>query len=358
MSSTDEQLDLADANVDPGLLFDQAMEQTRMSICLTDPNLPDNPMVLVNRAFCELTGYSRDELVGRNCRLLQGPDTSGATVELLRTAIRDEEVVVVEILNYRKDGDAFWNALHLGPIYDAHGRLQYFFGSQWDVSQMHAARADLHLARMFSRELAHRMKNLFAVISGIVSMSARDEGVPRVARAINERIAALGRAYDDAFASDSLTNAELGRVARLTLAPYVEGAPERVRIRGERVMIRPTTVSLLGLALHELAINALKHGALAVESGTVDLNWAFDGQRALVVQWDETLPETVEAPREPPGAAEESARRSGSGHGILDELLHAAGGRIDTRVRDDGRRVRLSLPLDGVIESPWKESDA
>lgn len=327
---------LADS-VDPGLLFYQAMAQTRMAICLTDPRREDNPIIFVNRAFRELTGYADEDLIGRNCRLLQGPDTDPDTVDVLRRAIVDEEVVVVEIRNYRKDGTPFWNALHLGPIHDEHGELQYFFGSQWDVTSLRAARAEEHLAKMFVRELSHRMKNMFAVISGVVTLSAEHAGVPRVAREINERIAALGRAQEEAFASDDDAYVELGRIARLTLEPFMESAPERIAIRGERVLLASSTVSLLGLALHELATNALKHGALSEAGGRIELEWAFDQRRSLVVQWRERL-----------GAGEAARDEVGGGIGIVADLVNAAGGRLERQWREDGIGIRFELPMDAI----------
>ena len=327
--------------VEPGLLFTQAMAQTRMAVCMTDPRQDDNPIVFVNRAFLELTGYAEEELVGRNCRLLQGPDTGQEALDVLRRAIVDEEVVVVELRNYRKDGTEFWNALHIGPIYDGDGELQYFFGSQWDVTALRAARAEEHLARMFVRELSHRMKNMFAVVSGVVTLSAEHAGVPRVAAAINERIAAIGRAHEDAFAADDeRALVELGRVARLTLAPFMTTSPERLSIRGEKVMLASTTVSLLGLALHELATNAVKHGALAPGTdGEIELHWAFDGKRSLVLQWRERLRG---------GASSGDVWVDGGGVEIVTDLVRAAGGWLERQKREDGIAVRVGIPVDGV----------
>ncbi|MEM6499162.1 MAG: PAS domain-containing protein, partial [Pseudomonadota bacterium] len=160
-----------------GVLFEQAMAQTRMAICLCDPNDPDLPIVFANRAFRRLTGYTEDEIIGRNCRFLQGPKTDPEPVARMRKAIANEDVVVVELLNYRKNGTTFWNALHLGPIYNNAGELVYFFGSQWDVSDVRAARAEERHAKEMARELSHRMKNMFAVISGIVNVTGRARGI-------------------------------------------------------------------------------------------------------------------------------------------------------------------------------------
>ena len=350
-------LNLDSDEVDTDILFHQAMTQTRMAVCLTDPRRDDNPIVYVNDAFKRLTGYEESELIGRNCRLLQGPDTDPGTIDVLRRAIETKDVVVVELLNYRRDGSEFWNALHLGPIYDSNGEVELYFGSQWDVSDVHTARAGEHLAKMFSRELAHRMNNMFSVISGIVTMSARHEGVPRVARVINERIAALGRAYDDTLTRDTFESVELGRIVRLTLEPYRERVPERILIRGERVNLRPTTVSLVGLVLHELAINAFRHGAFVDAEGHVELDWAFDGERALVVQWRESFGEKRDERAGAEGESAPSARRSGAGVGIVDDLMHAAGGRLDTQWREDGLRVRMTLPIDIVLEPQGNARD-
>jgi len=197
-----------------GVLFEQAMAQTRMAICLCDPNQPDLPIVFANRAFRRLTGYSEEEIVGRNCRFLQGPKTDPEPITRIREAIANEDVVVVELLNYRKNGTTFWNALHLGPIYNDKGELVYFFGSQWDVSDVRAARAEERHAKEMARELSHRMKNMFAVISGIVNVTGRVRGIQGEAAEINSRIQALGRAYETTLDDASSGSIDIGEAIR------------------------------------------------------------------------------------------------------------------------------------------------
>ena len=84
--------------------FAAAFKATRMPMLITDPRQPDNPIIFSNKAFSQLTGYSQDELVGRNCRLLQGPDSDQTAITQLREAIAAERSLEVDILNYRKDG--------------------------------------------------------------------------------------------------------------------------------------------------------------------------------------------------------------------------------------------------------------
>ena len=97
-------------------LFLQTTEQTRMALCISDPHQGDCPIVYANRAFLDLTGYKREELIGNNCRLLQGKATSDGAIAKLRAAVEAAEYTVVDILNYRKDGTAFWNAVHVGSF--------------------------------------------------------------------------------------------------------------------------------------------------------------------------------------------------------------------------------------------------
>src|SRR5690606_1173209 len=99
-----------------------------------DPRQPDNPIVFANTAFLKLTGYERDEVIGRNCRFLQGAETDPATIDKLRNAIVNREDLHVDILNYRKDGTPFWNALFMSPVTNEAGELQFFFASQLDVT--------------------------------------------------------------------------------------------------------------------------------------------------------------------------------------------------------------------------------
>ena len=138
---------------DPGLLdspirhgsdlFFAAIETTRMPMLVTDPRQPDNPIVFANRAFYSVTQYEPHEVLGRNCRFLQGAQTDRAVVREVREAIAARREVSVELMNYRKDGTSFWNALYVSPVFNADGELVYYFASQLDVSRRREAEASL-----------------------------------------------------------------------------------------------------------------------------------------------------------------------------------------------------------------------
>lgn len=109
------------------------IQSSQFAAVVTDPRLPDNPIVDCNEAFLELTGYDRGEVIGRNCRLLSGPGTDPEKRMALRIAIEERRPIIVELLNYRKDGSSFMNAVMIAPIFDQKGQLLAFLGSQAEV---------------------------------------------------------------------------------------------------------------------------------------------------------------------------------------------------------------------------------
>lgn len=145
-----------DRGTDP---FVAAVRATRMPMVITDPRQPDNPIVFVNDAFCRLSGYERAEIVGHNCRFLQGPRTDRESVAKVRAALQDVRAIEIDLLNYRKDGETFWNRLLLAPVHDATGELAYFFASQLDVTLERERLEDLENSNAaLIAELAGRLR--------------------------------------------------------------------------------------------------------------------------------------------------------------------------------------------------------
>ena len=114
--------------------FVAAVRATRMPMVITDPRLADNPVVFANDAFCRLSGYERHEIIGRNCRFLQGPDSDPEAVRRIRRAVAAVQPLEIDLRNRRKNGEPFWNRLLISPVFDANGRLTYFIASQVDLS--------------------------------------------------------------------------------------------------------------------------------------------------------------------------------------------------------------------------------
>jgi PAS domain S-box-containing protein len=186
-------------------IFFAAVETTRMPMIVTDPLQPDNPIMFANRAFLQMTGYSSAEIVGANCRFLQGPETDRSVVDEIRSAIAERREIATEILNYRKDGSTFWNALFISPVYDRNGELVYFFASQLDVSRRRDAEDALSQAQkmealgQLTGGIAHDFNNLLQVMTGyldILDIQLDNETVPkqRMSRGVDSIRSAVTKA--------------------------------------------------------------------------------------------------------------------------------------------------------------------
>jgi PAS domain S-box-containing protein len=153
-------------------LLRSVMSVSPLSMVLTDPHQSDCPVIFGNRAFTTLTGFSEEEVLGRNCRFLQGPETDQTAVRVLGDAVAAVGEAQVDLWNYRKDGSRFWNSMFVGPVFDRDGRLLYYFGSQTDAS----ARREVDEARSQAQRMdtlgsmaagiAHEVNNLMTVIAG------------------------------------------------------------------------------------------------------------------------------------------------------------------------------------------------
>ncbi|XP_021809882.1 phototropin-2 [Prunus avium] len=117
-----------------GIDLATTLERIEKNFVISDPRIPDNPIIFASDSFLELTEYTREEILGRNCRFLQGPETDQATVSKIRDAIREQRDITVQLINYTKSGKKFWNLFHLQPMRDQKGELQYFIGVQLDGS--------------------------------------------------------------------------------------------------------------------------------------------------------------------------------------------------------------------------------
>ena len=178
-------------------IFFAAVKTTRMPMIVTDPRQPDNPIVFCNEAFSFMTGYSEDEILGTNCRFLQGPETDRDVVAQIRAAVERRDEIAVEMLNYRKNGSTFWNALFVSPVYDDAGDLVYFFSSQLDISRRREAEDALHEAQKMEAVgkltggIAHDFNNLLQVIIGYADiLEARVDQNDRSGRRAVEAIGA------------------------------------------------------------------------------------------------------------------------------------------------------------------------
>ncbi|BAZ23122.1 methyl-accepting chemotaxis sensory transducer with phytochrome sensor [Kalymmatonema gypsitolerans NIES-4073] len=153
---------------------DRAIAAASNAIVITDPRQPDNPIIFCNAAFETITGYLPEEVLGRNCRFLQGPDTDADTIEEIRTAVQQERECQVVIKNYRKDGTAFWSELSISPVRDVTGNVINFVGVQSDITSRKQAEEELKRSK---ETLQHQLVELISDVQEVAKgdLTARAE---------------------------------------------------------------------------------------------------------------------------------------------------------------------------------------
>jgi len=155
-------------------LYFNAIEATITGLTISDPNQEDMPIIFCNRAFRELTGYSRDEVIGNNCRFLQGDDREQEARKIIREAIEKGEGCETVLRNYRKDGTMFWNELKISPIKNRKGKVEYFVGIQNDVTTLIQAQEKLEQAKEQWESIVSQSPNMVQVsANGIIKFMNR-----------------------------------------------------------------------------------------------------------------------------------------------------------------------------------------
>ncbi|MGJ7041420.1 PAS domain S-box-containing protein [Shinella sp. BE166] len=268
--------------------FAAAFKATRMPMIVTDPNQHDNPIIFCNEAFRRLTGYGDDEIIGRNCRFLQGPETDRATIGKIRTAIAVGQDVAVDILNYRKDGSTFWNAVFISPVRDEAGAIAYFFASQLDFTNVKSREADLAAARheaeaqvaqhtanlraaleartLLVHEVDHRVKNNLLTMASIVKMQARittDAGRRQTLRSVLNRIEALSTVQRKLFTLDDVSKFDMSEFVRELVTDLVDATGRkdiRLSLKLSPLLVPAVKATPLSMIVNELVGDAVRRG--------------------------------------------------------------------------------------------------
>lgn len=275
-----------------------------IAMVLTNPRLPDNPIVYVNRAFERLTGYTSEMALGRNCRFLQGSQTEPAAVSELRRGIANREEVSMVLTNVRSNGEPFLNALLISPVIDDNGELVYFVGLQSEVETDRQAER-LRQFETVTAEIQHRVKNHLSMILGLIRMKARTSSAPDEFKDLSRRVESLQLLYEEMSAATLERNdgkiklgAYLGRVAN-AIAYLDSRAGVRMNIHVEPLMVDTETAVRIGLILSEVLTNAMQHAFRDQASGLVELRVMRTdngGMRAMVTDDGIGLPDGVTWP--------------------------------------------------------------
>ena len=358
-----EALDYSHGRGDP---FAAAVRATRMPMVITDPGQADNPIVFCNVAFQQLTGFAREEIVGRNCRFLQGPDTDPAAVSTIRDAVREGHDVAIDILNYRKDGTTFWNALYLSPVRDDNGTLRFFFASQLDVTDRVEAQqiindqkalvereverrtADLRTAleakTILLHEVDHRVKNNLTMIGSLLRLQVRTIEEPAIAAKLDsmlERVDALAVVHRQLYQSSDISKFDIGGFAS-SLATDVVGASGRTDIElsidAHPMFVDAANASALGLILNEILTNAIKHGFANGRPGHLSVRVDNEAGRGIIRICDDG-----------PGLPSNARSRS-IGTALITRLSRQASAEAVWSDNAPGTCVTITFPSSGTDE--------
>jgi PAS domain S-box-containing protein len=318
MSDIARALDLGSArDIEGGLgdPFTAAFRATGMAMLITDPCQPDNPVIFVNDAFSDLTGYAREEALGRNCRFLQGAETDPEDAARLHAAIERGESAEIEILNYRKDGAPFWNGLYVSPVRDEAGRLLYFFASLVDVSEKRQAQEELRRAKdqleaeverrtrdlkaaldqktVLLHEVDHRVKNNLQIVSSLVLLKARrvqDKAAQRALNNMAERISALATVHRLLYPAGDVSRFDMSEFIRDLSSDLVSTAePDQIKLEldVEPIGVSSAKAAPLALMINELVTNAVRHAFPDGRKGRLAIAAARgDGELRIVVEDD------------------------------------------------------------------------
>lgn len=261
-----------------------AVERATMPMVVTDPNQQDNPIVLANQAFLDMTGYSAEEVVGKNCRFLQGPETEATALTALRhIPTSSKDMFQVELLNYRKDGSSFWNELSISAVHNEEGRLIYYFGCQKDVTARYRTEELEVTEHRLLMEVDHRTMNALALVQSIVKLT-HAKTVSMLSKSISGRVNSIARAHrllaQNGWAGSNVQQIIVDQMP-VHLKPQIDA-------EGPNVVMLPTIVQPFGLVIYELMSNAQTHGALADGAGRLRLLWSCDDGTTLNFSWCES----------------------------------------------------------------------
>ncbi|MEL6914149.1 MAG: PAS domain-containing protein [Pseudomonadota bacterium] len=274
-----------------------------VAMVISDPSREDNPIIYVNKAFEEVTGYSRSAAEGRNCRFLQGEDTDLADVRKLKAGIEAREEVVVDILNYRADGEPFMNRLLVSPVLNDEGDVVLFLGVQQRLSD-DVLDSGSGLSRQLT-EIQHRVKNHLSMIIGMIRLQARETENKSDFAALARRIESLQMLYEEmsganrAAQNDSIAlGSYLTRVANAIA--HIDGRSGiRTNIDVARVRAPLDAATRLGLILSEIMTNCFQHAFVGLDSGLVEVRlaeFAEGGVRLTVADDGVGIPAETEWP--------------------------------------------------------------
>ena len=304
--------------------------------------LPDGDHDFYNARWYEFTGVPEGSTDGEGWNGMFHPEDQERAWQRWRHSLETGEPYEIEYRLRHRDGEYRWTLGRAMPVRDAEGRIVRWIGTCTDI---HDAKEHASQNEILSRELSHRIKNIFAVITGLIGMSAREEPEHKAfAKRLQQRVAALGRAHEfvrphsEYSAPNRLPGTAHG-VLREILSPYPALSEARIAIDGEDVAIDDRGATPFALLVHELATNATKYGALSMPEGRIDIVTRTNGEQ-FEMRWQERGGPPIDTPPEGVGFGTKLTELS---------IVQQLGGTIDRQWPREGLTMTIRVPMKSLV---------
>jgi PAS domain S-box-containing protein len=326
-----EQVEARRALAESEARFRATFENAAVGIAHADP---DGRWLRVNEALCRIVGYPVDELLTKTFQDITHPDDLAAEVaQVERMCAGKIDGYAVDKRYIRKDSAVVWGRKTVSHVRKSDGSIDYFVSVVEDISARKAHEEQIHL---LMREVNHRAKNMLNLVQAIARQTAAREPEDFVAR-FTERIQALA-ASQDLLVRNEWRGVDVEELVRGQLAHFADIVASRIAMHGPKLRLNAASAQAIGLALHELATNAGKYGALSVDGGRVHIGWWTEGE-TFTMSWTEREGPPVSAPQ-----------RRGFGTIVTQEMAErSVNGRVELDYAPSGATWRLTCPAANAL---------
>jgi len=282
-------------------LYKAIIENSTDGIVVTDVgkmDKPDGPRIIyANDTYLQMTGYSKEEVIGKTPRILQGPETDRTELDKLRTAIEKGIPGRAELINYKKNGEKFWTSISIFPVMDEQGNCTNWIGIKRDITEIKSREEQLRSAleekETLIHEIHHRVKNNLAVMSGVIQLQALQEENEEVSNkflTVSTRIQAMASIHEGLYKSNDFSRMEIEE----RLKELIYQIREILKIETEidfdfqvdKVLMNINQAVPFSMIINEVVSNIFKHAFKGLRSGRIAVQLRKDNNRLYLMIQD------------------------------------------------------------------------